>query len=558
MQLEGYSNLTKFATGGMAAVYKARQLSLNRTVAIKFLSAEYLWDDEAKSLFDQESLVIAQLTHPNIIHIIDRGLTQQGRPYFVMDYIQGSDLSQVIEQEKLSLNHKINLLIQICKGMSSAHKNGVIHRDIKPSNLLVDVENHLHILDFGIAWLAASGKPENIVGTPDYMSPEQFTHPASVTHLSDIYSLGVIMYEIFTGTLPPVNKAKLTNSLSNLPDALAKLIEQCLQTKPQLRPATTDEIRLQLLTLTKGAHLNQNQKTEANSAINNTENKFALLDIIKKNQFGAVYLFEDRSRHNLLVIKKRTRSLAGYKEARLLSQLSHENIIKIVGTSKSKQAFIIVMEHISNGSLQDRLVRKFSLKRFATVAESMCKALQFAHNENIPHGNLRPSNILYDKHNNIKLSDFGLDEHYTTTGATTSNHTDWYQPNDKGGSAKTRDLYSAGAIFYRMLTGTPVNFSNKRIQETEAFNQLNKPIKNLLRNLMEEDRGNHYQSFDQLLPDLKKIKQQTQTFKSTKAGKLKKMLSIIISLLFINSVILAVYLYFKPQQLAEFLNLFGL
>jgi len=554
MQLEGYSNLTKFATGGMAAVYKARQLSLNRTVAIKFLSAEYLWDDEAKGLFEHESLVIAQLNHPNIIHIIDRGLTQQGRPYFVMDYIQGSDLSQVIEQEKLTLNHKINLLIQICKGMSSAHKNGVIHRDIKPSNLLVDAENHLHILDFGIAWLAASGKPENIVGTPDYMSPEQFTDPASVTHLSDIYSLGVIMYEIFTGNLPPVNKANLTNSLSNLPDTLAKLIDQCLQIKPQLRPASADEIRLQLLTLTKGAHLNQNQKTEANSAINNTDNKFALLDVIKKNQFGAVYLFEDRSRHNLLVIKKRTRSLAGYKEARLLSQLNHENIIKIYGTSKSKNAFIIVMEHISNGSLQDRLVRKFSLKRFVSVAEAMCKALQFAHNENIPHGNLRPSNILYDKHNSIKLSDFGLDEHYATTGS----HTDWYQPNDKGGSAKTRDLYSAGAIFYRMLTGKPVNFSNKRIQETQEFNQLNKPIKNILRNLMEEDRGNHYQSFDQLLPDLKKLKHKTRTFKPTKAGRLKKILSIIMALLLINSLLLATYLYFNPQQLAELLKLIGL
>ena len=350
MQLDGYSNLTKFATGGMATVYKARQDSLNRTVAIKFLSAEHLWDEDAKSLFDQESLVIAQLSHPNIIHIIDRGLTPKGRPYFVMDYIQGSDLSQIIQQEKLTLNNKINLLIQICKGMSTAHKNGVIHRDIKPSNLIVDSENHLHILDFGIAWLAASGKPENIVGTPDYMSPEQFTHPESVTHLTDIYSLGVIMYQMFFNTLPPGNTEKLSNSLNNLPESLAKLIAQCLQTSPLKRPATADAIRLRLLKTTKGAHLNQNQKSEANNAINNTENKFSLLDIIKKNEFGAVYLFEDLSRHNLLVIKKRTQSVAGYNEAKSLSQLKHDNIIKIYGTSKNKNTFIIVMEHLASGS----------------------------------------------------------------------------------------------------------------------------------------------------------------------------------------------------------------
>jgi len=554
MQLEGYSNLTKFAVGGMAAVYKARQLSLNRTVAIKFLSAEYLWDDEAKLLFEQESLVIAQLNHPNIIHIIDRGLTPKGRPYFVMDYIQGSDLSQVIQQEKLSLNDKINLLIQICKGMSSAHKNGVIHRDIKPSNLLVDAENHLHILDFGIAWLAASGKPENIVGTPDYMSPEQFSQPESVTHLTDIYSLGVIMYEIFTGSLPPISKDKLTNSLSNLPEDLAALVQQCLQTDPQQRPATTDEIRLQLLTLTRGAHLNQNQKSEANSAINNTDNKFVLLDIIKKNAFGAVYLFKDRSRENLLVIKKRTKSIAGYKEAKLLSQLNHQNIIKIYGTSKSKYAFIIVMEHIASGSLQDRLVRKFSLKRFIPVAESICKALQFSHNENIHHGNLRPNNILYDKNNNIKISDFGLDEHY----ATTSSHADWYQPNDKGGSAKARDMYSAGAIFYRMLTGQPVKFSNKRIQDTDEFNNLSKAVKNILRNLMEEDRSNHYQSIDQLLPDLEKLKNDVSVIKSKRHTQLTKALYIIITALLINSLIIGLYFYFNPEKLSALSNYFGL
>ena len=552
MQLEGYSNLTKFATGGMAAVYKARQLSLNRTVAIKFLSAEHLWDEEAKALFDQESLVIAQLNHPNIIHIIDRGLNEKGRPYFVMDYIEGSDLSQVIHQEKLTLNNKINLLIQICKGMAAAHKNGVIHRDIKPSNFVVDTENNLHILDFGIAWIAASGNPENIVGTPDYMSPEQFTQPESVTHLSDIYSLGVIMYEMFFGALPPGSPDKLTTSLTNLPENISSLIAQCLETNPKKRPATADEIRLRLLKVIKGAHLNQNQKSEANKAINNTENKFSLLDIIKKNEYGAVYLFEDLSRHNLLVIKKRTRSVAGYNEAKFLSIHNHENIIKIFGTSKSKHAFIIVMEHLSNGSLQDRLVRKFSLKRFIPVAESICKALQFSHNKNITHGNLRPSNILYDNKNIIKISDFGLDEHY----ATTATHNDWYQPNDRGGSSKSRDMYSAGAIFYRILTGKPVTFINKRIQNTGEFSVLNKSVKNILRNLMEEDASNHYQSFDQLLPDLNKLRQQAGT--DTKPSLLKKSLKTIGLFLLLNSIILAVYLYFNPQQLDVLIKFIGL
>ena len=544
MELDGYSNLTKFATGGMAAVYKARQLSLNRTVAIKFLSAEYLWDDEAKTLFDQESLVIAQLSHPNIIHIIDRGLTKKGRPYFVMDYIQGSDLSQVIQQEKLNLSSKINLLMQICKGMAAAHKNGVIHRDIKPTNILVDTESHVRILDFGIAWLAASGHPENVVGTPDYMSPEQFSHPESVTHLSDLYSLGVIMYEMFTGVLPPGNEEKLKTSLENLPPYLAKLIEQCLKTSPAERPASADEIRLNLLKSTHGSHLNQNQKSEANNAINNTDNKFDLLDIIKKTEFGAVYLFEDKNTHNLLVIKKRIKSFAGYQEAKSLTPLNHPNIIKIYGTSKNQNAFIIVMEHLKGGSLQDRLVRKFTRKKFLPVAKDICEAMQFAHNENIAHGNLRPSNILYDDKNTIKLSDFGLEEHYSS-----GSDTDWYQPNDKSCASKTRDMYSAGAIFYRMLTGHPVNFSSKRIQSEPDFEALDKSTKKLLRNMMEEDSRDHYQSFDQLLPDLKKLNPEKTVRRKKKIGKLQKTLIALLIIIIINALILSIVYVVNPQYI---------
>lgn len=553
MELDGYSNLTKFATGGMAAVYKARQLSLNRTVAIKFLSAEFLWDDEAKTLFDQESLVIAQLSHPNIIHIIDRGLTQKGRPYFVMEYIQGSDLSQVIQQEKLKLSSKINLLIQICKGMDAAHKNGIIHRDIKPSNILVDPEGHVHILDFGIAWLAASGHPENVVGTPNYMSPEQFSNPESVTHLSDIYSLGIIMYEMFTGSLPPGNTEKMLTGLANMPPALAQLIEQCLKENPKQRPASADEIRLILLKSDHGAHLNQNQKSEANNAINNTENKFSLLDIIKKNSFGAVYLFEDRNNHNLLVIKKRVKSFAGFQEAKSLTKLKHPNIINIYGTSKNQNAFIIVMEHLKGGSLQDRLVRKFTTRRFLPIATSICEAMQFSHDQNIAHGNLRPSNVLFDIRDNIKISDFGLDEHYTDKTTT-----DWYQPNDKGGATKTRDMYSAGAIFYRMLTGKQVDFANKKIQADKDFELLNKAIQKLLRNMMEEDSKEHFQSFDQLLADLRKLKSVKSRTTARKSGAFKKWLYFTAIALLLSGIILAADLYFNPQHLNIIKSFFGL
>jgi len=270
MQIDGYSDLSKLATGDMATMYKARQISLNRIVAIKLLLAEFLWDDEAKTLLDQESLVIAQLSHPNIIHIIDRGLSNKGRPYFVMDYIQGKELGQIIHNEKFDINAKLNILIQIFKGMAAAHNNGVIHHDIKPSNILIDANQQVYTLDFGIAWLATNGKPENIVVTPDYMSPEQFSAPGSVNHLSDFYSLGIIIYEIFTGRLPPRHRKNLDQALHELPAELSDLILQYLKNKPSERPGSTDDIHLKLLSIIKGAHLNNIQKLEATNTFKNT------------------------------------------------------------------------------------------------------------------------------------------------------------------------------------------------------------------------------------------------------------------------------------------------
>ncbi len=502
MELAGYSDLNELAQGGMAKVYKARQLSLNRIVAIKFLSAELLWDDEAKSLFDQESLVVAQLNHPNIIHIIDRGLTAKGRPYFVMEFIQGHDLSEIMQENELSPDKKINLILQICKGIACAHKNGVIHRDIKPANILIDADGHVHILDFGIAWLAASGRPENILGTPDYMSPEQFTAPETVSYLSDIYSLGVLMYQLFTNELPTAYFDNLSASMRDLPSPLAKLIEQCLETNIENRPQSAEEIRLRLLHIIQGAHLDSGQKAEADDIAESIRNKFSLLDIIKRDQYGAVYLFENKINNNLLVIKKGINSKAGYREAKILSQIDHPNIIKILGTSKNKKTFIVVMEYMNRGSLQDRLLRPYSMDKFMTYARQICNAMQHAHKYKIIHGDLRPSNILFDDKDRIKISDFGHGAHYSAA----KGQKDWYQPHDKTGIDKKHDVYSAGIIFYQMLTGSKPEINRGCIKLDSKFNKLDVRLQNILLKMIEQDSNGNYGSFSMVISGLNKIK----------------------------------------------------
>lgn len=547
MELKGYSELIEITKGGMATVFKADQLSLNRTVAIKFLSAELLWDKEANILFDQESLVIAQLDHPNIIHIIDRGLTTKRRPYFVMQYIQGDDLSQLLKKKALTLDDKLKLLLQICKGMSFAHKNGVIHRDIKPANILVDEQQHVTILDFGIAWLAASGHPEDIVGTPDYMSPEQFNAPASVTHSSDIYSLGVVMYELFMGELPTAHFSNLMPSMHNLPNELSSLITQCLQTDVSKRPASADEIELSLLKVMQGAHITKSLHAEADKVMSNIKDKFSLLDVIKHTDYGTVYLFENRSSHNLLVIKKRIKTEAGYQQAQKLKHILHPNIIKILGTSRKEGAFIIVMEYLGGGNLQDRLVRPYTQDRFIPIAKQICSGMTHAHAHKVIHSNLRPSNILFDEKNNIKLTDFGLDEHYTLSAANSS----WYQPTELTNASIKRDIYSAGAIFYHMLTGMPVIIDKAKIKKDAAFEKLNHPTQKLIRKMLEQETDSQYTSFIQVLDDLKVLPLK-QNSNANSSFTLKKLLLFI---LLINTISLAIIALFKPELFSTMVNI---
>ena len=502
LQLDGYTDLTRIGRGGMATIYRGHQSSLNRTVAIKFLSAEHLWDHQAQQLFDQESLVIAQLNHRNIVHIIDRGFTNGGRPYFVMEYIEGQTLSEKMQQTTMTPLARVMLSMQICSGLAYAHKNGVIHRDIKPANLLVDDEGHLKILDFGIAWLNASGNPdgEAVLGTPDYMSPEQFTTPDQVSSLSDIFSLGAVMYQLFVGKKHADDIKNWRASLASLQPKLAELIQQCLETEPASRPASAEEVRLRLLRLLQGAHLADTQKQEASAVVSKAIGNFALLDVMQRNQLGASYLFEDKSRNQLMVIKKRHKSDAGLDEARRLAEVRHPNLIEVLGTSKNEKAFIVVMRHLAGGSLQERLSRPYTGDRFVETAIQLCRGMQAAHNEDILHGNLRPSNILFDKKENIRISDFGFEEHYR------NDRKDWYQPTLKARPSIERDIYSMAAIFHHMLAGEPLRFAHRRIQSCRAFDNLDSRLQSLLRDMLEADSGSYLDRFDKVIVRLESLR----------------------------------------------------
>ena len=193
--------------GGMGAVYRAHQPHLGRTVALKILRPELAQDAAFSSRFTRESRALARLSHPHIVTLYDSG-TSGGYAWMVMEYIAGANLREVLAEGHLSPAEALRLVPQICQGLQYAHDQGVVHRDLKPENILIDERGQAHLVDFGLAKLdEASGsaditQPGQVLGTLHYIAPEQLAGDTRADHRVDIYALGVVIYEMLTGSLP--------------------------------------------------------------------------------------------------------------------------------------------------------------------------------------------------------------------------------------------------------------------------------------------------------------------------------------------------------------------
>ncbi len=207
--LEDYRIVRELHRGGQGVVYEAYERSTKRKVAIKVLLEGAYASEKARRRFEREIELAASLKHPNIVSVFHSGKTAEGLPFCVMDYVRGVSLHQYARQKNLTLEKVLELFAQVCEVVHYAHQKGVIHRDLKPSNILVDAEGHAKILDFGLAKLV--GGPEQtlisrtgqVVGTLPYMSPEQaLGNPDEIDIRTDVYALGVVLYEVLTGHYP--------------------------------------------------------------------------------------------------------------------------------------------------------------------------------------------------------------------------------------------------------------------------------------------------------------------------------------------------------------------
>jgi tRNA A-37 threonylcarbamoyl transferase component Bud32 len=246
--------------GGMGVVYKARQRQLDRLVALKILPPHIGQTEAFAERFTREARSLAKLSHPRIVMIYDFGHTEAGLYYFIMEFVDGTDLRRVIQAGELSASEALTIIPQICEALQYAHEEGIVHRDIKPENILLNKKGQVRIADFGLAKLLdspAAGPTSTLtkvgqqMGTPHYMAPEQIEHPSGVDHRADIYSLGVVFYEMLTGELPlgrfdpPSHRAKVDVRLDNV-------VLRTLEKQPERRYQHVSEVKTDVESISSG------------------------------------------------------------------------------------------------------------------------------------------------------------------------------------------------------------------------------------------------------------------------------------------------------------------
>jgi len=272
---EKYCVEERLGAGGMGAVYRARHLLMDRPVAIKVLHQRLVEDEAARVRFQIEARAAVLLRHSNAVSVTDFGQTSEGCVYIVMELLEGRTLREILSREApIETARAISLMLQMCDAVAAAHQAGIIHRDLKPSNILVtqcaDQPAVVKVLDFGIAKLAADNFDEedastlvetsSVIGTPRYMSPDQH-RGSELTPAADVYSLGVILYEMLTGMAPftganPKDIAeKHANDLphsprgivASIPEDVERIVLQALEKRPEDRFANAGEFRSELL-----------------------------------------------------------------------------------------------------------------------------------------------------------------------------------------------------------------------------------------------------------------------------------------------------------------------
>lgn len=498
-KLGDYEVVSILGKGGFGTVYKAKT-SAGDLVAVKILNPGALDDQKIVNKFFHEAIIMAKLDHQNIPKFLD--FFFDGQNYgIVMEFVDGMELKKVLRQEKgpLPLDTALKFARQILDAFQYALSHGVLHRDIKPGNIMIDKQGLCKIMDFGIGKIfssASHGTATSMISL-NYIPPERFDQSKDVDARSDIYSLGLVLYEMFTGRRPFLEKEidRIMYSHLNvipdppsqyapdLPSNISDAILKALEKEPENRFSDFKQFKEAVDIVQTGirdddidlddcdldGELPEEQDTDITSIVGRKIGHYEVLGPIGVGRYGSVWKAKaaDGKICALKVFKPKVfeddnAANVSPENTKVLAKLDHPNITKYIDFFRDENKFVVAMEYVEGIELKKILTRQKELLPVALsfkMANQILDALQYAHEQGALHEAIKPRNIMIDKDGNCKVMDFGISNlisvlygepsssrislHYTAP--------ERYVPS-KDADVRS-DIYAIGLVFYEMFAG---------------------------------------------------------------------------------------------------------
>jgi serine/threonine protein kinase len=422
-----YRIVRHLGSGGMGVVYQADDLKLDVTVALKFLSRASAGNERRLELFLNEVRLARQITHPNVCRIFDVGEVQ-GRHFLSMEHVEGEDLASLLRRiGRLPRDKALSIALEICRGLQAAHERGILHGDLKPSNLMMDAHGHAKIMDFGLAKLSRpSTHRSELAGTPDYMAPEQ-RRGASISVQTEVYALGLVLYELFTGRRArrdfdvdsDSNVSSPSDVLQGLDPILERIILHCLERDPGLRPSSVSAIATALTRLT------QPTWRPAEGLVIPYRKHWVLHRKLGRGGFGETWLAEHVKTRDLRVFKfcNDVAKLKAFQREITLFRFMREtlggrsDIAALLDWQLDEPPYFIESEFAASANLVEWFKKeggdaKVSRPDRIEVIRRTAVALAAAHSVGVLHKDVKPANVLVGRETEggmrVRLCDFGV------------------------------------------------------------------------------------------------------------------------------------------------------
>jgi serine/threonine protein kinase/Tol biopolymer transport system component len=558
--------------GGMGVVYKARDLRLDRPVALKFLAAQRGAAEEQKRRFIREAKAASSLDHPNICTIYEIGEAEDGALFIAMAFYAGETLRDRIGRRPLPAGEALDVAAQIAAALARAHAQGIVHRDVKPANVILTADQQVKLLDFGVARLEDQSRLTRAgaaMGTTAYISPEQFFgEPAGPQ--ADVWSLGVVLYEMVAGRIPfegssekelvrsilQVEPRPLSAVAGAVPAALDRIVKRALARRPAERYATMEAMRSDLAGLaaaSRAGELTDEDRTlleipaapgpsrggPVEPGPTGAAGPFEILEPLGGGGMGVVYKARDTRLDRVVALKFLPSELIldpeakrrFLQEARAASALEHPNICTILEVGEIGDGrFYIAMPCYDGETLRKRIERgPLPVEEAVEIAEQIARGLAKAHRSGIVHRDVKPANLIVTADGVVKILDFGLAKLAGAAAVTRSGSSAgtpaYMSPEQARGEEVDHhtDLWSLGVVLYEMLAGRrPFRGEREPAVIYAILNERPQPLRELrpevpaeleriVGKLLAKDLGGRHASADEAFADLRAFRGETLT-----------------------------------------------